>query len=53
MRPGRQDYQRALREARATLAAREDAGLPGEVGPEERSRLGWGLPPADQPPDEA
>lgn len=32
MRPARQDYQRALREARATLRAREDAGLqPGEA----------------------
>jgi predicted Zn-dependent protease len=29
MRPAREDYQQALREARATLRAREDAGLPG------------------------
>jgi tetratricopeptide (TPR) repeat protein len=40
MRPGRQDYQRALREARATLAAREEAGLPGTIGPDERAGQG-------------
>jgi predicted Zn-dependent protease len=34
MRPARQDYQRALREARATLRAREDAGLPPGETPE-------------------
>jgi predicted Zn-dependent protease len=28
MRPARQDYQRALREARATLRARDEAGWP-------------------------
>lgn len=39
MRPARQDYQRALREARATLAAREDAGLPGAIDPSERGSL--------------
>lgn len=32
MRPARQDYQQALREARATVRSREDAGLgPGEA----------------------
>jgi predicted Zn-dependent protease len=30
MRPGRADYQQALREARATLRAREEAGWPPE-----------------------
>lgn len=49
MRPARQDYQRALREARATLAAREEAGLPGRIGPDERS----GLPAAGETTDEA
>jgi len=29
MRPGRAEYQQALREARATVRAREDAGLTG------------------------
>ncbi|MGH8894482.1 MAG: tetratricopeptide repeat protein [Actinomycetes bacterium] len=34
MRPARKDYQQALSEARATLRAREDAGLlPGEAPP--------------------
>jgi thioredoxin-like negative regulator of GroEL len=47
MRPGREDYQRALREARATLAAREEAGLPGTIAPQERSRLETGLPARD------
>ena len=53
MRPGRQDYQRALREARATLAAREDAGLPGAIGPDERSGLGSWLPGTGETTDEA
>jgi len=34
MRPARADYQRALREARATLRAREDAGLAPDEAPE-------------------
>lgn len=33
MRPGRADYQRALREARATVRAREDSGLPLDTAP--------------------
>ena len=53
MRPGRQDYQRALREARATLAAREDAGLPGAIGPDERSGLGSWLPGTGETTDGA
>jgi predicted Zn-dependent protease len=32
MRPARVEYQRALREARATLRAREEAGWPGQGG---------------------
>jgi hypothetical protein len=38
MRPARQEYQRALREARATLRARDLGGWPprdGEPGPAE------------------
>ena len=57
MRPGRPDYERALREARATMSAREDAGLPGTIDPTERAGLealrqeqpeqsGLGPPPA-------
>lgn len=34
MRPTREDYQRALREARATLRAREQAGLPPDQAPD-------------------
>jgi tetratricopeptide (TPR) repeat protein len=41
MRPGRAEYQQALREARATVRAREDAGL---TGPPERRQ-----PPAGDP----
>lgn len=42
MRPGRPDYQRALREARATVRAREEAGL--DVGSTRP-----GPPPAEGP----
>jgi predicted Zn-dependent protease len=42
MRPGRVEYQQALREARATVRAREDAGLTGP--PDQR-----GGPPAGDP----
>jgi predicted Zn-dependent protease len=34
MRPARADYQQALREARATLRAREDAGLAPDEAPD-------------------
>ena len=43
MRPGRADYQQALREARATLRAREEAGWPaGGRGPRPPTGPGGG-----------
>ncbi len=45
MRPARGDYQRALREARATLQAREDAGLAPDEAPDWPGRPGAAGPP--------